>query len=54
MQRRGLSERSPPELREISVALSSTTFENAKSNGLDTVAAGTNYFARVSGKLADA
>jgi hypothetical protein len=40
--------------REIGVALSSTTFENAKSHGLDTVAAWANYFAQVSGQLADA
>src|SRR5215467_3394492 len=40
--------------REIRVALPSTKFENAKSNGLATVAAGANCFARVSGKLADA
>ena len=40
--------------REISVARSSTKFENARSNGLDTVAAWANYSARVSGKLADA
>jgi hypothetical protein len=40
--------------RDVSAALCSTKFKNAKTNGLATVAAGANYFARVSGKLADA
>src|SRR6516164_2496602 len=47
-------QRSQERPREIRVALPSTKFENAKSNGLATVAAGANCFARVSGKLADA
>jgi len=50
MQRLSERDRQP---REISVALSSTKFENARSNGLDTVAAWANYFAPVSGKLPD-
>src|SRR6516164_7798151 len=45
-------QRSQERPREIRVALPSTKFENAKSNGLATVAAGANCFARVSGKLA--
>src|SRR5262249_48951395 len=40
--------------RDVSAALCSTKFENAKTNGLVTVAAWVNYFTRVPGKLADA